>query len=315
VSVLEDSVGDLTHEPANPEQDSQSVRLGGFGDGFQLGEMSQFLALFSPALYLVLGLVEASSYLWRPLAIFLYVLLLLFGLLLAWGVSIPSVGSSQDESSDTELTLTFTFIGVVAVLVSFSQLARHLAILRGGFTFDQNGYWHWLRFGISNLLESVLLDIPAIYEWNLSEIRATSAWSRTWIFLFRTTIELVVVGIFWGQVMRARRAHRRVSRSPAKNYFDLILPVVGGLFLAMWWGLPIAVGVGAIVNDGLSIRATWLAIKTGAPAVLGFLLAWNGLRGLALTGRGNKLWSLIGVVAGIWLVREVWPMLRAFWGF
>ncbi len=297
------------------EQDGQqqSRPIPALNNGFQLGELSQTLAVFGPVLYVVLALAEASSYVARPITIILYIGLLLFGLLFIAMGNIPSTTPSQDAGDEMEFA--FTLVGAIAVLVSFSQLARHLTILQGGFAFDELGYWHWLRFGLSNLLEAALFDTPAIYEWNLSEIRPISNWSRTLVFLFRTTIELVVVAAVLRQVAIARKTRHQLPKNQATSYFGMVLPTLGSLLLIAWWGLPLAVGIGAVVNDGLSFAATWSTIKTGTPVVLGFLLAWHGLRGLfGLSSRWNKLWSLVGLGVGIWMVRESWPMLRTFLG-
>lgn len=73
-----------------------------------------------------------------------------------------------------------------------------------------------------------------------------------------------------------------------------------------------AVSIGAIVNDGLSFESTWAVMKLGAPVVFGIWLAWQSLRGLGISGFWNKLFALIGVIGGSWLVIKYWSALYAF---
>jgi len=288
------------------EQDSAPS----FSSGFTLVELSGLLALGVPALCLLLALIEGSSYIWRPIAVVLYVALLLFGILLIAFARLPS--DAIEKYGAYELDAAFTLLGTIAVLVAFSQVGRHLYLLIGGFLSEQAGYWHWLRFGFSNLLESVLFDIPAIYDWNISEIRATSTWSRTIVFLFRTTIEFLVVATVLRQAGVAWKKRDSVLRNPPRNYFALIIPKAGELILMVLWGLPIAIGIGAVVNDGLSLQSTWSVIRLGIPVAFGIWLAWHSLRGLGLPNVRNKLFALAGIVGGVWLVRENWPAFRAF---
>lgn len=163
-----------------------------FSTGFTFGELSIWLAIGMPVLYLLIAIIEGSSYIWRPIAIFLYIILLFLGIFLIYGIA-KSPSDITQKRGLFELDFTLTLLGSIAVIVGFSQLCRHLFLMAGGFVSQQTGYWHWLRFGFSNLFESALFDIPAIYEWNLSEIKATSVWSRTIVFAFRTTIEFLVV--------------------------------------------------------------------------------------------------------------------------
>lgn len=283
-----------------------------FSPGFTLGELSGWLALGVPALYLLIALVEGSSYIWRPIAVVLYIALLLFGILLVAFANFPS--DTAEKYGVFELEFALTLLGGIAVLVGFSQVSRHLSVLTGGFISEQTGFWHWLRFGFSNLLESVLFDIPTIYEWNLSEIRATNTWSRTVVFVFRTSIEFLVVAMVLRQARIAWKKRHSEPKNPPHNYFALILPKAGELILTALWGLPIAIGIGAVANDGLSLESTWSVIKLGTPVAFGIWLAWHSLRGLGLPGLWNKLFALTGLIGGSWLVREYWPAFRTFLG-
>ncbi len=279
--------------------------------GFSWSEFSLQLAFWMPVFCLLIALIEGSSYLWRPIAIFLYIILFLAGLFFAFiGLLLDA-----DEKHGNETELVLTVVGLLAALVGFSQASRHVYLLVGGFISEQAGYWHWLRFGISELLESILFDIPAIYEWNISEIRATSTWSRTGIFIFRTALEFLIIAAILRQVRIAWNQRNLVSidKKQYQNYFEMLASKIGELILMALWGLPIGIGAGAIVNDGLSIESTWSAIRLGAPVAFGAWVTWHSLHGLGLP-RWNKLFATIGIAGGIWLVRETWPAFRAFLG-
>ncbi|MBC7261140.1 MAG: hypothetical protein H5T63_03920 [Chloroflexi bacterium] len=289
-----------------------------FSPGFTFGELSWRLALGVPVLCMLMALIEGSSYIWRPVAIALYVILLLLGIsaIAVVLIAVDDASDTSDTSSKygTEAEFALALLGSIAVLVAFSQVSRHLYLIVGGFIADQSGYWHWLRFGFSNLLESILFDIPAIYDWGISEIRATSTWSRTVVFVFRTTIEFLVVAGILRQARIAWKTRHRAPKSPPNNYFALILPKVGNLILIALWGLPIAIGIGAVVNDGLSLESTWSVIKLGTPVAFGIWLAWHSLRGLGMPGLWNKLFAMAGIIGGIWLLRNYWPAFRMFLG-
>ena len=80
------------------------------------------------------------------------------------------------------------------------------------------------------------------------------------------------------------------------------------------WGLPIAIGIGAVVTDGLSLESTWSAIRLGTPVIVGIWIAWHSLRGLWLPGLWNKMFAVAGIIGGSWLTIENWPAFRAFLG-
>lgn len=287
-----------------------------FSPGFTFGELSVWLALGVPVLCLLMVLIEGSSYIWRPIAIVLYVILLLLGIFLIAVALIAIADTPSDTGSKygTEGEFALTLLGAIAVLVAFSQVSRHLYLLVGGFFADQAGYWHWLRFGFSNLLESILFDIPAIYDWHISEIRAINTWSRSVVFIFRTIIEFLVVAGILRQARIAWKERHNTPKKPPRNYFEIIVPKTGELILIALWGLPIAIGIGAVVADGLSLEFTWSAVKLGTPVAVGVWLGWHSLRGLGLPGLGNKTFAVAGIIGGIWLTLENWPAFRAFLG-
>lgn len=292
------------------DQTDSNAKKTVFSRSFTLGKFSGWLSFYIPILYLLLYLIEGSSYIWRPISIFLYMAFVVLAFFLLLGITI----TKKDEINEPGINLALALGGAIAVLASFSQISRHLYLSFGGFVADKTGYWHWLRFGFANLLEGVLFDIPAIYDWKISEIKATDFWSRTVLFLFRTSLEFLVIVAVWHNIKIVRQNWGKPKLSKSKNYFAFIFPGIGHWLLIALWGIPIAVSVGAIVNDVLSFKSSWSAIRFCTPVAFGVWLAWQSLRALGLPRWWNKLFALAGIIGGSWIVRESWPAFRAFLG-
>jgi hypothetical protein len=161
-------------------------------------------------------LVEGLSSLWRPLGIVLYLIPLLiataaiggFYFRLAKGDTSSSKAllntrvlsllySSSEEIS--EFFLSYVFLLACAVIISFSQLCRHLFLFFQGFETHQTGYWQWLTFGISQALDNALYGVFSAYNIGLSQIQATAWWSHTLLFLFNLSLTLLVIAAILGQ--------------------------------------------------------------------------------------------------------------------
>jgi hypothetical protein len=280
--------------------------------GFEFGEFSCFLSFLMPLFCIILAIIEGSSYIWRPITVLLYILLFALGLFLLFG---SLAGSSSEDKHSPFYTddLAMVLLCVLAVIVGFSQFNRHVAILHGGFSADQTGYWHWMRFGVANFLEAALFDVPAIYEWNLTEIKPTTTTSRTVIFFFRTLAEILVVAELLRQLRNAWKFREKAKPNSATNYLSFMLPKMGSLIVVAMWGTPIAIGIGAMVNDGFSFASTWSAIRLGGPVLIGAWFAVHSLRGLGMSG-WNKVAALGGIALGVILVRSYWPAFRLFLG-
>jgi hypothetical protein len=235
------------------------------------------LALGVPLLYLILAIIELSGYIWHPVAVTLYIGMFLFALCI---VSISKLQKYEYFNFDALITVLAT----IAILVSFSQICRHLYLLSGGFFAEQTGYWHWLRFGIANLLEATLFDLPAIYNWQISEIKPVEFWPRTIVFIFRTSLELIVIVAILNQIVTARRNWHKLPIIPLqKNYFTFLLARAGQLITISVWSIPTALCIGMVFSNGL-FSESWSAIKLSAPVVFGIWLAWQSIRALRLSG-------------------------------
>ncbi|HKP52009.1 MAG TPA: hypothetical protein VJ183_05085 [Chloroflexia bacterium] len=213
----------------------------------------------------------------------------------------------------TEIKSSVVVLSAIALLVSFSQISKHLNIVFGGFSADSLGYWHWLRYGFANLFEGAFFDIPAIYNWGVSEIQPTVFWSQTIVFIFRTSLEFLIVANILSQVRHARRLRGKSPRKDHQTYLEFLLDRGRGLLLAVLWSIPTVIAIGAVANDGLDLESSWSAIRLSAPVGFGIWLAWQSLRGmLRFSGFRNRLLALAGVIIGIWLLTANWPAFRDY---
>jgi len=273
------------------------------------------LAFSLPFIYVIFLLVEVTNSLWPPITVTLYGLML-FGsasLLLVFGAIRARV--NLENSPGDAFVASMVIVAAVVLLVSFSQLGRHLYIAFGGFSAINTGYWHWLRFGFANLFEGAFFDIPAIYNWGVSEIQPTAFWSQTMVFLFRTSLELLIVANILGHLRNARQTWGRPHPKDHQTYLQFLLARLRGLLLLVVWGIPTVIGISAIVSDGFYLDSSWTAIRLSAPVILGAWLVWQSWRGfLNFSGASNRLLALAGIALGMWVAIANWTALRDYLG-
>lgn len=292
--------------PANPSPPSVGCSIG----------LAVGLALGLPILYALLLLVEATRYIWTPVSIVLYSLVILVSLAILLATASSSRQAKAKNVTVAENRAAIVILAAIALLVSFSQLSKHLYVLFGGFSANNLGYWHWLRYGFANLFEGVLFDIPAIYNWGVSEIQPTAFWSQTLVFVFRTSLEFLIVVNILDQVRHARRIRSKPQQQEDKQtYFQFLIARIGGLLITVLWSIPTLIALEAIASDGLYIESSWAAIRLGAPVGFGMWLAWQSLRGVSrFSGLRNRLLALAGMLLGIWLLSASWPAFRDYLG-
>jgi len=212
------------------------------------------------------------------------------------------------------LNFAHTILGAIAILISFSQFLRHLSILIGGFSYEHTTFWYWLRFGFSNFLEALLFDIPSIYEWHMSGIRAVSGWGRFVVFVFRTSIEFWVVAAILHQVNMYTKAktfsQKQFEPASSTRFFSLLLPKPAELLKFVLYGVPLIIGVTAMLNGNFSIEAIWSFLQAGGPIFMGIWLIFGGFRGLLLPGCLNKICAGTTLAVGVGMVWKWWPLFR-----
>jgi hypothetical protein len=310
VSVAGQPAWDVVSSKSGDGQGS-SPRSNLFSEAFTFWELSWGFALGTPLLYLLLFLIEVTSYVWKPFAVFLYAALFAIALLMTSVL----IGFSHDESKphDAEFNTALAVLCGIAALACFSQASKHLYALAGGFSATGMGYWHWMRFGCSNFLEAVLFDIPDVYDWNVSEIHPSEFWSRTILLVFRTSLEFMVVAALLHAAAGARKAWSiPVERQRHRTYAGHLFWQTSSLVLAALWGIPLVISVAAVQNDGFSLLSSWTFTRLALPVGLGAWLAWQSLTALSMPGMWNKVFAILGAGAGGRLVYVHWHSLSGF---
>lgn len=275
-------------------------------DGFQFKEFSILLAIVTPTLFLSFIFVEWISSLWYPLGIVFYGSYLLM-LPIYLFLYTRSLYSNQDREKHSEFHLFLVLILSTGFLFGFSQFCRYLFLINGGFSSSASGYWHWVRFGVENLAEALLFDIPSIYDWNLSEIKATTFFTQTILFLVRTLIEFFIVVQIYEGIKNASGKIKPYPTQPYKSYISYGASKLGDLFAFMLWGIPFSLIIEGIIFETILWKQTLNVFIDVAPFILGVWITWINLQALYLVkGKWNKLFSLINLLLGLWLVKQYW---------
>lgn len=271
---------------------------------------SKYIAVGFFQASLLLGLIEASSYLWEPISIVLYLLVLVLGILFFTGALLKK--PEEVKEGRAPVGVSQAFVVAIAFSVAFSQVSRHLYHLFGGYMAVQTGYWYWVRFGIDQLLNGALFGGPAIYGWHISDIEPTAFWSRTLVYLFTLGLAFLVIATCLKEIQIGRQGWQRLRLDRNQSYFRYLYTGLGRLTLFALWVIPLAIGIGAAANAALSWDSTWAAIRFFSPVVFGIWLIWESLRALALSGARNKWLAFAFLVVGGWLVWATWPPLATF---
>lgn len=268
-----------------------------------------------------------------PLFLVTRVVLILFDALIAISILISDVRSAsvlkeaivhledsfdemekKSREEDEKLKLRYfssddfvlPLLGAFYSLVGIGQFCRHLYILAGGFIAEQAGFWHWLRFGLLNALEALLLDMPSVYEWNISEIRPAAFWSSTIIFVFRLTLEVIIIAKILDNLRLLMKWSRRRPITTIKNkkvhksYFNFIFSKIGNLIKIALWMIPLFIGVIGIVHENLSLQTAWAFARLSMLFVASVWLIWYSAAGLlTISGTWNKIFAFLGFIGGI----------------
>jgi hypothetical protein len=89
--------------------------------------------------------------------------------------------------------LVMAVVLVLAFTAAFSEFCRHWYLLYGGFSASATDYGHWLRYGLSWLLDNATFNLSQAFSWPVTEIRPTAFWPRLLAFLFSLFFDYIVV--------------------------------------------------------------------------------------------------------------------------
>jgi len=147
---------------------------------------------------LCVGLAALASLLvdWGALVVYLFLMFrILWALVRARGLE-SQFGFLSSGWQDLKGSIVLVFSSYVLFYTLFFALAcRELYSVFGlGFTLDgAEGVWPWLGFGLDNLLEIILLDVPEIYGLALSPIQAESFAAASAVLAFRLSLDVVLI--------------------------------------------------------------------------------------------------------------------------
>ena len=129
----------------------------------------------------------------------LFVHALFMGLLLAVVTGLSLQGAKLDTARPSmriEHEVAMFVVALVGIALMFGLACRDLLALIGG-GFDSvppgNRRTQWMAFGLDNLLECALLDIPSVYEARIAPIRASAFWSQSVVLIFRLLVQYFLV--------------------------------------------------------------------------------------------------------------------------
>ena len=133
-------------------------------------------------------------------------------LFIAIGVSaVPDspTGQTRPSPPSVEAQVALLLVSVLGTAVMFGLICRDLLLLVGGGfanALPGNTRQTWIAFGLDNTLECLLLDLPSIYAFQLTQIKPNAFWSQSVVMLFRLSVDFVVAKAIWTYVHRLVRA-------------------------------------------------------------------------------------------------------------
>ena len=276
-----------------------------YADGFQLHEASFSIALFMPMAIIVLALAEGASLLWRPLGFFVYAIIYLLSIFFAFGLLFYDI-KEEVKNAREEIFLAMSLAIGLFYLVSFSQLSRDINIWWGGYDKSTEGYWTWMRFGVSNYLEAILLDVPAIYNWKLTDIKAISFWTCTFQVLFRAVLEFAVIAQLIKTAKYVKDGWNNTTGSYVGGYANYHFTKLGRFILLCVWLIPLSIFIGAIIVGEIKWTESLTAIQKTLPLMILLWFAWQNLKSLVIVkGIKAKILSLIAISACVWAIVKI----------
>ena len=206
------------------------------------------LLFFLIPTYLFIAVIEILGRIHNAFGIILYFIIMAISyfLIIAWIVSHKILGENSMVSHNNLLdSFIYVCILSVIVIVSFSQLCRYSNLQFGNYSSTSNDFVSWLWYGIWNTVEGMLLDLPSIYEWNLSDIKPETFWSKAILLTYRTSAaSILMYSIFY-----LKRQYNDNGRVHSINIYDVprkydcyriyILSHLGYLILAYALSAPI----------------------------------------------------------------------------
>lgn len=286
-----DTVINWLTRKSNPDQEVKKFSIHEFNELFVLGIVITGILLVS---------TESLSRLWPPLGIILYGIDVIFFLIV---IVLGYLGISYASDWNTEeINIAASIAASIGIILAFSQLCRYSFLSWGGFNATSSNYWYWLRYSIANFLEAGLFDIPAIYEWQITNVQATANWSRGYLFIFRTILEFIVVASILTYAKEFRRKWETSGILEPTSYLGFILLHSKQFLFASIWLVLLSYIVGIFDVTQVEPINLWTNIKLFLLPTVGFGLFLTHIKALKLHGKINKLVGILGMMLGIWVI-------------
>jgi hypothetical protein len=110
------------------------------------------------------------------------------------------IDEAQPSNAPVALIATNITLSIVVVfVVCFSEFCRYWSFQFGGFETHGSGYWYWIMFGISWLLDNVLANFSQIFGFRFTDISPNNITTEGMLWGYNIALEFIVIAaIFRG---------------------------------------------------------------------------------------------------------------------
>ena len=119
----------MSERSVSEQQIAVSQGKGNSSRGLSFIDFSVGMVAWTVIFFGLFALIEASSFLWRPLSIFLYSVLILGTSFLSFGILVDKSEDKGKIEKQAIASLPFVFISVIALVAAYSQMSKQLYFL------------------------------------------------------------------------------------------------------------------------------------------------------------------------------------------
>ncbi|HEY7021168.1 MAG TPA: hypothetical protein VH349_08625 [Ktedonobacterales bacterium] len=187
--------------------------------------LAGYLAGTLGAAYTLLAIAEWVSSLSAGGAVVVYALVLVLTLIfvvIALYLDDDWFAKAKTDPARRNAGIAFAASIFVLLVGAFGGLCRHLFLLFGGFSASRLGYWDWLRYSISWVLDNGLFNTAQIFDWQVSDIHATAIWARVLALIFNITLEILAFGALFTYIRVYRDNWRGWNWRAYAGYWEFL---------------------------------------------------------------------------------------------
>jgi hypothetical protein len=179
---------------------------------FSFGEFVGAAAVVGAASSALVGAAEVAGWLLPGGRLLGYGLVLGLVMILMLGFSVMPMSQRLEglKKNGGTAEAVVTLGGTLFSAILFGQICRELEVhdLAPFANASEVGWWAWTAFGIDNLLESVLFDLPTIYDLHLSEVHPAGFRTRTMLVGYRLLVDLVLLRAILSLIKAIKEARK-----------------------------------------------------------------------------------------------------------